>query len=914
MVTLDSIVKDYGKKKTYRALKGISLSFPSIQFVSILGPSGCGKTTLLNLLGGLDSITSGDIRIDGRSLREMDDGERNRYRNEKIGFIFQDYFLIPQLKVLDNVRIALQVRGVPDSESREKALAMLRDVGIEDLADKKPNELSGGQTQRAAIARALITDPEIILADEPTGALDSDNSEAVMALLKEQSKKRLVILVTHNEELARRYSDRIVRIKDGRVVSDENIHDQEREEGERTLVKKSRLPFLTAIKIAFKNLAEKKWKTFLTCIANSFGMIGIGFFLSLNTGFSTYASQVSRVTASSLPIILTSYSTVTDSESFADVNSSVLYPKDEEIYPTVSTSSTTAYVYNNFTNKYFSFLDSLIEEGLVSEYVVNYGNSYSLNLTTTYPASLDGQKDSYVGGVNTTMTSYNSIGSSTGLPTSVFHVLYGGLSDYDCIAGRKPEKDDEIILVVDKYNSVSFSILKNIGFYNSSDGENDVKDPESDTKVKPISFTDILGKKYKVFSNEDYFYKTGEQELEDAFGLQKTVSRYATKNVSELFEDEKAGEELEIVGIYRPKKDSDYGLLSPALCFLPDLQESIVDANYSCQMGKDMRGNVVFSPGGDISTFNALVDELETALADYLNGETTVLPSSNVNSILNRYFYYYDYRSGNQTSLSSLVSQAGTLGIQVLPESMAGLSLSDPDSATALVDQAKAYLAQGDTQAIYDLVIGLSAYVNAYSLIDYVTILPASLSLRNEILDRLDSFNVIEAGSNDHASSASEQVFYSSANDSYAVSQVSQVIDMASLVLLVFAAISLTVSCAMTAILTTNNVLERRKEIGLLRSLGARKTDILGLFEIEAVFIGFLTGLVGSLATYLLTYPVNALISFYYPSYGVEHLAQFVFPHVFVLVAIGLVVGFLSALIPSLNAARQDPVKCLRSD
>lgn len=915
MIEIRNLIKDYKtKKSSYRALKGISLSFPDVQFVSILGPSGCGKTTLLNLIGGLDSISGGDILVDNKSLKTMKEKERDSYRNGKIGFIFQDYFLVPQLSVLDNVKIPLQVRGLSDKEANDKAMAMLERIGIADLAKKKSNELSGGQTQRAAIARALVTNPGIILADEPTGALDSENSEIVMELLKGESRKRLVILVTHNEELAKRYSDRIVRIKDGEIVSDTLLTEEKTEKTVSTKTKKTHFPFLTAIKMAIRNLFQKKVKTILTCVANSFGLIGIGFLLALNNGFSEYSIQLSRLTASSLPVILTSYTTVSDSESYGDVNADVLYPETDEIYPSVSTSSVNSYVFNNFTDKFFTYLDSLVEEGLVSQYVVNYGNSYSLNLTTTYPESLDGTKESYVGSVNTTMTSYNSVASSTGLPTSVFHPLYGGLEDYDLLAGKAPENEDEIILVVDKYNAVDFDILKNLGFYNSADTEEDVRDTESETKVKPISFDDILGKEYKVFENDDYYVDTGERTTwKDAFGNDRVAKKFATKDLNELFDSEE-GETLKIVGIYRPKPENQFGLLSPSLCYLSGLQSDLVAANLQSEIASAMKENVVFAQNQGVEAFEAFLEAMEEAVSEFADGTTTVLPTAKIRSVLDSYFAYIDVQSQNAYTLSSMVTFAKRLGVDLIPENLKGLSLSDSEEALSLLeDVQQAFLAQ-DYDLLYSYAIGLCAYVNAFSLIDYVTILPTSLSVRSTILERLDSFNEIQEDSIDHASSSSEQVFYSALNSSYAVEQVGEVIDMASLILIIFAVISVVVSSAMTAILMTNNVLERRKEIGLFRSLGSRQRDILLLFQLETFFVGFFTGLFGSLATYLLTFPVNALIDSTFPSYGTDHIAAFTFPHVFILLAFSLVISLLSSLLPAIKAAREDPVKCLRSD
>ena len=915
MIKISHLIKDYTTRTaTYRALKGIDLTLPDVQFVSILGPSGCGKTTLLNLIGGLDSISAGDILVDGKSIKAMTKRELDLYRNENVGFIFQDYFLVPQLTVLENAMIGLQIRGLGEKESRDKALTMLDRVGIADLKDKKPNELSGGQMQRAAIARALVTDPRIILADEPTGALDSVNSEEIMRLLKQESRQRLVVLVTHNERLAQNYSDRIVHIVDGEVKDDEIVKNTadlpwtSKKEKE-----KSHFPFLTAAKMAIRNIFQKKIKTILTCIANSFGLIGIGFLLALNSGFADYSVHLSRITASSLPVILTSYTTITDSESYDDVNSDTLYPDVDEIYPSVSTNSTSSYVFNNFTDKFFSFLDTLVDEGIASQYVINYGNSYSLNLTTEYPASIDGEQGSYVSTVNTTMTSYNSIASTTGLPTSIFHVLYGGLSDYDLLAGEAPTNEGDLILVVDQYNSVDFDILKNLGFYNYSDTENDVKEPNSKTKVKPISFSDILGKEYKVFSNDIFYSKLSETTETDAFGNERNIQTFQENDAGRLFESDE-GQTLRIVGIYRPKEDNEFGLLSPSLCYLPGMQDDLVVENERSEMASAMKGNVLFSPGSGNEAFSSFLSEMNDAVKSFVDGDSTVLPTSQIRAIMDRYFAYADIETGTLYTLSSMVSEAKKLGVDLIPENLKGLSLSDSETAVSLLEDVQEAMLRGDFDSLYSAAIGLCAYVNAFSLIDYVTILPTSLSTRRTILERLDSFNEIQPDSVSHASSLKEQVFYSSLNASRALEQVGEVIDMTSLILIVFACISVVVSSVMTAVLMMNNVLERRREIGLLRSLGARKIDILSIFQMESLIVGLFTGLFGSLATYALTFPVNALIDSTFPYYGADNIASFSALHVLVLLLFALVVSLVSSFVPALKAARQDPVKCLRSE
>lgn len=920
MIEIEHLFKDYSTRtNAYRALSDVSLSLPDTGLVSILGPSGCGKTTLLNLIGALDTPTMGEIRIDGHSLSQMDEKEKNSYRNDDVGFIFQEYFLLPQLNVFENVKLPLLMQGKSDEESKKRAWETLRQVKIENLAEKKTNELSGGESQRVAVTRALATDPRLLLCDEPTGALDSENSSLVMDLLKKASQDRLVLVVTHNEELARTYSDRIVTMKDGMIEDDGGK--------EKTLPKdlevnpqekrSSHLPFRSTLKMAFQNLWKKRGKTILTTIANAFGMIGIGFLLALNTGFRSYSQEINRATASSMPVIVTSYTTISDSEARNEVNANVLYPDVDEIYPSIDAESTTAYVYNNFTDKYFSYLDSLVEEGLASEYVINYGNSYSMNLITETPSSLDGTNAGEVSLVDTTRTNGNSITSLTRLPTSIFHSLYGSLDDYDLIVGSLPKDESELVLVVDEYNSIPFDILKSLGFYNEKDEQDDVRNPNLESHVKPISFDTILNKKYKVFSNDGFYQKTEVGSIEDAFGNTREMNLYSSVDLQDAYEDKSQGKTLSISGILRPRKETTYGLLSPSLCFLPELQKELVQSNKDRSFAKELMGHVVFAPKGNTADFTDFVQKLQSIVENYessLESETTVFPTEDLRSLLDQSFAYFDYKSGAAYTLSSFVYQAKILGIDLLPESMRGLSLSDTDEIENIVKQIASALEKGDTTEFYSYSIGLSAYVNAYSLIDTVTILPKSLSLRDELLLRLDSFNEIQPNSSLHASSNREQVFYSDLNRSAMLSDVGDVIDMVSLILIIFSVISLLVSCTMTAILTMNSVLERKKEIGLLRSLGARKKDILSLFELETLLTGVFVGVFGALATYALAFPINLLIESSFPSFQTGEMAQFTFPHALILLLIALVISFLSALFPSLKAARQDPVDCLKSE
>ena len=923
MLSIKHLCKNYiNQDKSFPALKDISIDFPDVQFVAILGPSGCGKTTLLNLIGGLDDITSGDIFLNDVSLKKRTARELNSYRNNEIGFIFQDYYLIPNFTALDNVKIGLAVRNYKSKEVENKSLFALEKIGILDLKDKKPSQLSGGQQQRVAIARALATDPKIILADEPTGALDSKSSSMVMDILKDISKTRLVIMVTHNEELANAYADRIIRLQDGQVIYDSApfVPDAQNELPISKKERKSRLPLLMTLKFAFQNLFTKKMKTALTCITSSLGMLGISFFLSLNNGFNHYSSRLSEVTASSLPVILNSYTykTDTESETFGQVNFTEDYPDTDEIYPIVSTDSITDYsfTFNNFTPKFMSFLDGLIDKGLASEYVINYGNSYSFNLVTKFPDAISSEKEGGYEIVNTSLVSQNSISSRVGLPTNIFHVLYGDLNDYDVLEGHLPTNKNELVLVVNENNAIDFSTLQELGFYNQDDVEDDVKDQSLSTKVKPISFKDVIGKEYKVFDNDEFFTVSNTIMKKDSLDNERTLTTYQSPADLETFYNTH-GEKLTITAIIRPKRGSDYNLLSPSLCFLPELQEELVEKNLSSSFATDMKNNAYINFPSDTVSSN-FIDEIKTIFKEYLSSKDSFLPSSKLNDFFDKYLVYQSILSETRyVGLNALYNEATEYGADLIPESFKGLDLSDKKNLNVILTEFETAWNDKDIKdidKIYELLEGIHAYINGFTNIRAIVIIPQDLNKRQKILDAITEFNKIDESSSDHASSIREQVFYSTANESWMVSSVGEVIDMTSTILLIFAAVSLTVSVSMIALITSKNVLEREKEIGLLRALGSRKFDIARLFETEALIIGLFTGFLGALLGYALSFPINNLINSYYPTFEVGMICDFTFVHALIVISISLIISFLAALIPSYHASKKDPAKCLKSE
>lgn len=912
MIKITDLKKEYRiDDKSFLALDGINIEFPSVQFVSILGPSGCGKTTLLNCIGGLDTFNSGDITIDSISLKEISEKEKDSYRNNYIGFVFQNYYLIPQLTLLDNIKIALSVRDYSKEEIETKAIEAIDAVGMIKYKNKRPNQISGGQAQRIAIARAIVNDPKVIIADEPTGALDSLTSDSIMALLKSLSKDRLVIMVTHNEDLADKYSDRIIRLKDGKIIDDSASKSKIEAQSFIKELKKSKLSFKMRLKLALKNILSRKTKTILTAIANSFGMIGIGFFLAINLGFSNYSNNLSTASATSLPVVVSAFNRETSSENFSEVNASEEYPNADEIYPSISVSSQYSYTYNNFTSKYLSYLDSLIDEGIVREYIMSYGNDYSFNLATSFPDSLDNEDEGGYDLVETSVTSYNYYAYQASLPYNIFHVLYGDLDQYDLIEGNLPTDDNELVLVVNKYNAVSFNILRNLGFYNMNDKEEDVKDSDSKTKVKPIKFSDVIGKTYKVFSDDELYYESEIKIREDGLGYTKEIPTYTQNELTDTFYSS-FGKELKITGIIRPKKTSPLTILAPALCYLPSLQNTLVNQNKTSSIANTIRNNLVFDKKNSYLDFYS---EINKVIQDYRNSKSSILPTSEMNTIFNKYFYYIPYEDVTYyyTGYSTFLSDAKKHGAKLIDDELLGKDLSDENILNQqLTKMYDAYI-DGDYKSLYDTLISMLAYANAYSSITALVIFPVDLPSRSALLEKLDEFNTIDGNSN-HAMVEEERVSYVSENANSMLEEVGQMISLTSMILIIFAIISLIVSSSMTALLTSNNVLERKKEIGLLRSLGSRKKDVALLFLSETLIVGILSGLLGSLMTYILSIPINWMINYYYSYYNVGTICCFTWYHVFIILGIAILISVIASLIPSIKASKENPVDALRSE
>ena len=930
MLELKDISKNYlVDKKPFPALKKVNLFFNNAEFCSILGPSGCGKTTLLNIIGGLDQYSDGDLLIDGVSTKVYNDRDWDNYRNKKIGFVFQSYNLVPHLTILGNVELALTLEGAHRKERIALAKRALDVVGLKGIYKKKPNQLSGGQMQRVAIARALVNNPDIILADEPTGALDSVTSVQILDILKEISKSKLVIMVTHNRELALQYSNRIIELKDGEIIHDSNpskyvpskeeqqqkkikleIIDEKNKKASKKKEKKNKtsMSFLTALNISLRNLLTKKGRTILTSIAASFGITGVALVLALSNGFTNYVNRIESETASTMPINIPSYTIkyvkneeVTLPEKFPDTN---------EIYPYISTSGTATYVYNNFNDKYIQYLNKLKnEDGLMNDYLINYSNSYSFNLMTEFP-------NSGVGIVNNQTINVTSslISSFTGLPTSLFHVLYGQeeyiTQTYEIIDGYYPTKENELVMVVDEYNRLNPTILKALGFYSSTTTASEMND-------NPIKFEDLYKKKFKVFTNEDFYQSATSTTVIDNMLHTRNIYSFDNYDYDTLFNDSSKGIELKITGVLRIKETASIGVMTTGLCYLPSLQETIVNANKTSQISTIFKENYVLNKKD--SSGNSLTS------IDFLNELTELFSKSSVaisglNKLFDKYFSFYDTSgqvieaTDSTTAVEQYLTLAQSKGVDLVTDELKKNGLSN--ILNYILEIEIDFILPTKYNDAYNDLLGLIAYINSYSTIQSIIIFPKDLTSKDKLLNALDEYNKVNVLDPDdpyHASNSNECIYYTDIVGDL-TEGLGQMINVISIVLIIFASISLLVSCVMTGIITYVSVVERTKEIGILRALGARKKDVGRLFEAESCIIGGLAGVFGCLLAYIITLPINQILNALYGEYNIGNIASLNILHAILLTLISILLTFFSGLLPARIAAKKDPVIALRSE
>ena len=870
MLKLENIKKDYiTGDTTVHALKGVSVEFRKSEFVSILGQSGCGKTTLLNIIGGLDRYTSGELYIGGRATSDFRDRDWDNYRNHSVGFIFQSYNLIPHQSVLSNVELALTLTGVPRAERRRRAAEALEKVGLADQLNKKPNEMSGGQMQRVAIARALVNDPEILLADEPTGALDSETSVQIMELLKEISKDRLVIMVTHNPELAKRYSTRIIRLLDGNITDDTMPYSGDGEEKtEKKSCKRPSMSFLTALSLSLNNLLTKKARTFLTAFAGSIGIIGIALILSLSNGVNAYIARVEEETLSSYPITI-EQAGMDVSQLVSDLmgkNEPSGDREDGRIYSNnVMTEMMSTMVNgisaNNLSElkkhieKTSSFSDNTSEIEYKYSTVMNIydekGNRVNPNtvFSTVFPESQSS------GSGNMQMSSSFS---NTEVWTRLFENKEFLKKQYDVIAGRMPEKYNEIVLAVDKNNQISDYALYSLGLKDSAELEEMMKKAQAGEKIEPtaeVSYTydDILGLKFKLLCNTDYFEKNADGTWSD-----KTEdSLYVSSKLNT------AAEDITVVGIIRPADSSVANQTSGFVGYPESLMEHLINRVNDSEIVKAQKAD----PEKNVFTGRPFETDADNMTYEQLTAYIATLPEK------------------EQAEYNAYISQMTAAG----------------QTKEQITEQFKAAIKEKSNNATYDGNLKLMG-VSSLDEPSVINIYPKDFEAKEKISDLITEYN---KGVGD-----AEKITYTD-YIGLMLSSVTTIINAISYILIAFVSISLIVSSIMIGIITYISVLERTKEIGVLRAMGASKKDVSRVFNAETLIVGFAAGAIGIAVTLLLLIPINAIIA---AITDISGLAVLPIAGGVALVVISMLLTLIAGLFPSKVAAKKDPVTALRSE
>lgn len=895
MLELNDIKKDYVTgSTTVSALKGINLRFRDCEFVSILGQSGCGKTTMLNIIGGLDKYTSGDLKINGVSTKNYKDRDWDFYRNNSIGFVFQSYNLIPHQTVLSNVELALTLSGVSKAERKKRAIEALEKVGLGEQIHKKPNQMSGGQMQRVAIARALVNNPDILLADEPTGALDTETSIQIMELLKEISKDRLIIMVTHNPELAKNYSTRIVKLLDGVITDDSDPYTLEDMEAdirakeaakvktsEKKIKKsgkkqKTSMSFFTALSLSFNNLMTKKTRTILTAFAGSIGIIGIAMILSISNGIQLYIDRVQRDTLSSYPITLqaeaidissmvTSMTGNSDSEEHED--KSKIYSND--IMGDMINTMVKEVKSNNLSE-----FKKYIENGGsdIKSYVSDIQYSYDVPLNIYMKDTSNGVEqlnpstmfDSIYGEGATSTSSAMSSGMGMGMfsNSSVWNQLLGNQQvldeQYDVLAGHWPENYNEVVLVVDKNNEVDDYTLYSLG----------LKDPE---EVRTLFKKMMVGESYETKKDISY---TFDEILDTEFKLVMPTDMYKYNDVTGTWDDYSKddkymtnvvnnGTDIKVCGIIRPNDDAVSTSISSGIGYTAKLTEYIIEEVKNSEIAKAQLADT------SVDVFTGV---------PFDNDRNTEITMDDVNA--------YMATLSPEESAQMQAMTSGMSDDQILQLFSASLKARTTD-ATLDSNKSKLGITDLDTPSQIDI---------------YATDFDSKEKVQNIIKD----YNKLQQddGKEENVINYTDYV-------GIMMSSVSTIINAISYVLIAFVAISLIVSSIMIGIITYISVLERTKEIGVLRSIGASKKDVSRIFNAETLIEGFVSGALGIVVTLLLCIPANALIKHLT---DISNVAQLPVAGGVILIIISMFLTFIAGLIPAKLATKKDPVVALRSE
>ena len=868
MLQLKNITKNYlSGDNEVNALKGINLEFRESEFVSILGQSGSGKTTLLNIIGGLDRYTSGDLVINGKTTKEFKDKDWDTYRNHSVGFVFQSYNLIPHQTVLSNVELALTISGVSKEERKRRAKEALEKVGLGDQLNKKPNQMSGGQMQRVAIARALVNDPDILLADEPTGALDSQTSEQVMEILKEISKDRLIIMVTHNPNLAEKYSSRIIRLLDGNITDDTNPYHASEKDIEKAKNKKEKsgkasMKFGTAVRLSLNNLMTKKGRTFLTAFAGSIGIIGIALILSLSHGMQSYIDRVEEDTLSSYPITIqestidmsSMMESMMGSDEEVEHEDGKIYSREivNEILETVSTK-----VQTNNLEAFKTFLES--GESDIKNYTnsIQYGYDLDLNIYNQdengdiqqvnpsivfnelgFGQMIEAQQES------SSMFSGGTTLTSTDVWTELLDNQELLESQYDVLAGRWPTNYNEVVLIVDENNEISDYTLYSLGIKDISelseamDKIKNGEELETSSETESYSYDDILNYKFKVLLNTDYYKKVGNawQDMSDDTEYMKQIVQNA--------------EEISIVGIIKPNGETVTSSGAGLVGYNKDLKEYVINKINETEIVKEQKANP------NVNVFTGI---------EFAEG------------------------SNNSFDFSQLSDEQKAYIATLSQEELAELMQTYSENANATYDSNLTKLGVVDLNK------------------------PSTINLYPKDFDSKDMITNIISDYNDKQTQEGKEENVINYTDIVGImmSSVSTIIDVISYALIAFVGISLVVSSIMIGIITYISVLERTKEIGILRSIGASKKDVSRVFNAETLIVGLVAGLLGIGVTILLNIPINIIINMLV---GITGIAKLPVGGAIILVVISVVLTMIAGLIPARFAAKRDPVEALRSE
>ena len=843
MLEVKNITKVY-KTDSFKqtALNKVSVSFRKSEFVSVLGASGSGKTTLLNIIGGLDKYDSGDIIIDGISTKKYTDRDWDTYRNHRIGFVFQSYNLIPHGTVLSNVILALTLSGIDKSDAKKRAIDALEKVGLKDHIYKKPTELSGGQMQRVAIARALVNDPDIILADEPTGALDSNTSIQIMDILKELSKTKLVIMVTHNPELAKNYSSRIIELKDGVIISDSNPYKSKKESKSEGNVRKTSMSFLTAMSLSLNNLMTKKGRTFLTSFAGSIGIIGIALILSLSNGIHKFIERTEEETLTSYPIVIENKSVdISGMVSAITGNKNTLEYDDDKIHSVnimgdMFTSMTNE-VKNNDLVDFKNYID---KNNSILDYVtdIKYGYNTKLNLYKEDGLRVNPTKVLDTIGMNTGGMSnfYSSYMSNY----DVFFELIDNKKllerQYDIVSGKLPDAYNEMVLIVDEFNTISDYTLYSLGILDQDDLKKEfnklAKGEKVEFKETEYNPSDLIGLTYKIVLNSDYYKKEGNiwVNMENDDNYLKDII--------------KKSEEVKIVGIIKPSDSSvgssrDYGTVG----YTHELVEHLVNENNKRDIVKEQIKN----------------------------------PKINV-------FTGVEF-SDKKFDMSSMSNE----------EKMYLSTLKEDELAKVLKTMQDNYNSTYEDNLI---TLGISKLEEPTR----IEIYPKDFDSKENIEEYINKYN--------ENKTEEEKISYTDIVG-LMMSSITTIVDVITDILIAFVAISLVVSSIMIAIITYISVIERTKEIGILRAIGASKKDISRVFKAETIIEGFAAGVMGILVTLLLCIPINLIVKHIT---DVPNIAVTPIDGAIILIIISVVLTLIAGLIPAKIASKKNPVEALRTE